>query len=136
MPTCCTRYKCNCAIIALVVSLIAGIITAFLQITAAIALTPVFLWILFGISVAVLLTLVLSASLQSTTGICSNQCAVLNTVLIGILGTILVSLILIAVGITATSIVSAILIGLLLFFFTMELTTLACYIRCAQGCTE
>ena len=37
---------------ALILSLLAGVIGAFLQITAAITLTPVIYWVLFGIAVA------------------------------------------------------------------------------------
>ena len=44
----------DCTGIALIFSIIAAIITAFLQITAVITVTPVFLWVVFGIAVAYL----------------------------------------------------------------------------------
>ncbi len=127
-------YKCSCAIAALVISLIVGVITSFLQITAAITITPVFLWALFGIAVLFLVTLVLSSSQRS--GDCPDQCVILDFVLAGILGTILFALVLLAVGITATSAISAILAGLLLFSFSLALTAQACWIRCSLRCTE
>ena len=136
MSMCSCRYKSNCVIAALIVSLIIGIVTSFLQITAVITITPVFLWVLFGIAVGLLGILLLSSSLQSRAGTCVDQCAILNTVLIGILGTILFAVVLLAVGIVATSVISAILIGLLLFSFSLALTALACYVRCVLNCAE
>ena len=134
MSTCC-RYKCSCTILALIASLVIGIIGAFLQITAVITVTPVILWVLFGIAVALLGLLALSASAGSGKS-CPENCTILNTLLIGALGTVLFSAVLLLVGIVATSVVSAILVGLVLFFFSLALTTLACYIRCLAGCGE
>lgn len=135
MSTCCCRYKCSCTILALIVSLVIGIIGAFLQITAVITVTPVILWVFFGIAAAILGLLVLSTPLRSGRT-CQEGCSILNTLLIGILGTILLSAVLLLVGITATSVVSAILVGLVLFFFALSLTALACYVRCTADCTE
>ena len=132
MSTCC-RYKCSCTLLALIASLVIGIIGAFLQITAVITITPVILWVLFGIAVALLGLLALSTALESGRS-CQESCAILNTLLIGALGTVLFSAVLLLVGIVATSVVSAILVGLVLFFFSLALTTLACYIRCLAGC--
>jgi uncharacterized membrane protein YecN with MAPEG domain len=67
---------------------------------------------------------------------CLEICRIVNTVLVGILGTVLIAAVLLAVGIVATSVISAILVGILLFFFSLILTTLACYIRCVMNCGE
>ena len=135
MSACDCRYKCSCSIVALIASLVIGIIGAFLQITAVITVTPVILWVILGIAVALLGLLVLNAALQSGRT-CSEGCSILNTLLVGALGAILFSAVLLLVGIVATSVVSAILVGLVLFFFSLALTTLACYIRCLTGCVE
>ena len=135
MSMCDCRYKCSCTIGALIASLVIGIIGAFLQITAVITITPVILWVLFGISVAVLGLLLLSTALHTGRS-CPEICSILNVLLIGSLGTILFSAVLLLVGITATSVISAILIGLVLFFFGLTLTTLACYIRCIANCGD
>lgn len=126
--------RCNCAIAAIVVSAIIGVITAFLQITAVITVAPVFLWVALGIAVAYLAVLVISATLARRTSPCDCICDHLNLVLLGILGTIGLSLVLLAVGITATSVISAILVGLLLFFFSLTFTSTACYVRCLTDC--
>jgi len=136
MSMCSCRYKCNCVIAALIVSLIIGIVTAFLQITAVITVTPAFLWVLFGIAVGLLAILLLSSSLQCRIAGCTDQCSILDAVLLGILGTILFAVVLLAVGIVATSVISAILVGLLLFSFSLALTALACYVRCVLNCAE
>lgn len=131
---CSCNRRCSCSIAALAASVIIGILTAFFQITAAITITPVFLWVVFGIAVAYLGILVPAAALTRKTDLCSCSCLTLNTVLIGILGTLLFAVILLAFGITATSIISAILVGLLLFFFSLTFTGLACLIRCLTDC--
>lgn len=136
MSVCGCNYKCNCALAALVVSLILGVIAAFLQITGVITVTMVFLWVLFGIAVGLLGTLVLASAVRERNCGCSERCSTLNTVLAGVLGTILFSVILLAVGITATSVISAILVGLLVFSFSLTMTALACHILCAFNCAE
>lgn len=91
---------------------------------------------LFGIAVGLLGILLLSSSLQGRGGTCMDQCSILDAVLLGILGTILFAVVLLAVGIVATSVASAILVGLLLFSFSLALTALACYVRCVLNCVE
>ena len=120
--------KCNCTIAAIIVSIIVGVITACLQITGAITVAPVFLWVVSGIAVVYLGILVIAAALTDRTGR-DCLCETLNTLLIGILGTILLALILLAAGIVATSVISAILVGLLLLFVTLVITSTACLIR-------
>ena len=58
-----------------------------------------------------------------------NKTYILNTLLAGVLGVILL-----AVGIVATSILSAILVGVLLFFFSLTLTSTACLVRSLADC--
>lgn len=133
LPAC--QYKCSCTAAAFIASLIVGIFAAFLQITAVITITPVFLWVAFGIAV-VYLGLLAAASVITRT-IAPDECRyqALNALLLGILGTVLLSLILLAVGITATSVLSAILVGLLLFFFSLALTGTACFVKCLVNTT-
>lgn len=128
------NYKCSCTVAAVIASVIIGVIAAFLQITAVITVTPVFLWVAFGIAVICLGKLALATALARRVDNDTCACSALNAVLLGILGTILFAVILLAVGITATSVVSAILIGLLLFFFTLMLTATACLIRTQAAC--
>lgn len=128
--------RCTCPIAALIASVIVGVVTAFLQITAVITVAPVFLWVTFGIAVAYLGILTVAAALTRRTAEGNCTCSALRTVLAGILGTVLFAAILLAVGIVATSILSAILVGLLLFFFALTLTGTACFVRAILGCED
>ena len=123
----CCESKRDCVGPAVAVSIILGIIAAFLRITATITVTPAFLWVTFGIAIAYLAVLLATASDRRAT-ICTA--AALPAVLIGILGTVLLSVILLAVTFAATSIVGAILVGLLVLTFSLMLTATACLILC------
>ena len=125
--------KCSCTAAAVIASVIVGVLAAFLQITAVITVTPVFLWVAAGVAAVYLGILVLRA------GCCAGEgrtcaCAALNALLAGVLGTILLALVLLAVGIVATSVLSAILVGLTLFFFALTISATACFVRTAAGC--
>lgn len=124
----------DCALLAAVVSVIVGVVAAFLQITAVITLTPAFLWVALGIAVVYLAVLLVSTALARRAENRPCLCGNLETVLAGILGTILFAVVLLAVGITATSVISAILVGLLAAFVTLIFTGTACLVRCLAAC--
>ncbi len=126
--------RCTCGVAAIVASAILGVLAAFFQITGIIAVATVFLWVAFGIAVGLLAVLTVTAALDRHNGSGECKCDLLNAVLAGILGTILLSLVLLAVGIVATSVVSAILIGILVFFFALTLSAGACYVRELSDC--
>ena len=126
--------KISCPVLALVVSAIIGVLTAFFQITAVITVTPVFLWVVLGIAVVYLGALVVTGGRRGEAGGC--VCRTLGTLLAGILGTALFAVILLAVGIVATSVISAILVGVLVFFLALTLAGSACYVKCLADCGE
>ncbi len=133
-----TNFNCNCRSdctgLAIVAALILGIITAFLQFTAVITLTPAFLWVVFGIAIVYLaIALAVSVGIRSA-GIRDCVCRILPVLLTGILGTILTSLILLAIAFAAGSILGAIIAGALIAFFTLIVTAAACLTKCAAGC--
>lgn len=121
--------KRNCVLWAVIASVLVGIVTAFLQITGIITVTPAFLWVILGVAVVYLGVVLLAAALSDT----SCPSSVINALLAGILGTVLFSVILLAVGVVATSPVSAILAGLALLFFSLTLTSTACYVKCLNN---
>lgn len=118
---------CRCPILAIIASAVVGVVAAFLQILGTITVTPAFLWVALGIAVVYLAVLLVR---RTDVGGCECRCANLATLLAGILGTILFSLVLLAVGVVATSVVSAILVGVLLFFLALTFTAAACAVRC------
>ena len=137
-----TCSNCNCGLrwscvgVAIVASIIIGIITAFLTFAAVITVTPAFLWVVLGIAVVYLaITLVTSVAIRNS-GIRDCVCNILPILLIAILGVILVSIILLGVAFAATSVIGAIVTGLLLTFFSLVVSLVACLVRCVVGCTQ
>lgn len=128
--------KINCTGIAFITSLILGIIAAFLQITAVIAITPVLLQSVIIIALVFLLVILIAVSLMRTSASCRALCSVLSVLLLGILGSILFATILLIIDIAATSIIGAILVGLLVFSFSSFILTTACLIKCTANCNE
>ena len=128
--------RCRCAVLALVLSAIIGVLTAFLQVTGVITVTDTFLWVALGVAVVYLAVLVASTARCGCPDVGRCRCTSLNTALAGILGTALLSLVLLAVGIVATSVVNALLLGALLFFFTLILTSTACYLKAVADCDD
>lgn len=128
------HYQCSCRLLAVIASVIIGVITAFLQITGTVTATPAFLWVVFGVAVAYLGVLVVAAALSGRGDPTGCVCSALNALLIGILGSVLFALALLAVGIVATSVLSAILVGITLFFFALMLTSTACLVRYLVNC--
>lgn len=125
-----TIFGCQraCTSLAVVASILIGVVTAFLRIMAVITVTPAFLWVTLGVAVVWLAGLLFSSLFTSDhNGTCCGAC--LSAILIGILGTILLSIVLLAIPFVATSIFGAVLAGLLLFFFSLTLAASACRIR-------
>ena len=122
----------HCALLAVGASLLIGVIAAFLQITGVITLTPAFLWVTLGIAIG-FLAIALATS-------CCNRCdeacrgSALSALLVGALGSVLLSVILLGVTFAATSVVGALFTGALLFFLALLLSSTACLIRarCVQ----
>lgn len=127
-------FGCNnrwtCPAVAVVVSALIGVVAAFLQITAIITVAPLFIQSVFVVAVLLLATTLLSAAVTKKEVCDTCLCPALKAQLVGILGSVLTSLVLLAVGFAATSIIGAIIIGFLLFFFSLALTSTACVVRC------
>ena len=124
--------RSSCTTIAVIISIAVGIIVAFLRITAAITVTPAFLWTLFGIAVVYLAVLLLTASFTKCCDVqrpcCLNRAI---TVILGaIIATVLFAVVLLAIEFVATSILGAVLTGLLLLSFFLVITETACLVRC------
>ena len=132
-PCNCTN-RCSCILAAIIASVILGVVAAFAQITGVITVAAVFLWAALGFGVVYLAAVLLAVVLTGRSLRSGCACETLDTLLAGILGTVLLSLVLLAVGITATGIVSAILVGLLAAALTLTVTATACFIRSLLDC--
>lgn len=129
-----SESRSDCTGIAVAVSVIIGIITAFLRITAVITLTPAFLWVVFGIAVVYLAVVLVAVALLRQRSSCEGIHCSLWALLAGILGTVLFSVILLAIEFVATSIIGAIITGALLLFFFLIITATACLVRSIANC--
>ena len=136
MLNCNCSCRCSCTIGTIIAAIIVGVLAAFFQLTAAITVTTVFLWVLLGIAVVYLAALVVATALARRSEHNDCRCTSLNTLLVGILGTILFAVVLLGFGIVATSVISAILVGLLLGSFTLTVAASACYVRTLDDCGE
>lgn len=135
-----TNSNCNCRLdcggLAILASIIIGLVTFVLSFTAIIASTPAFLWVLFGIAVVVLALTPVTTAIIRGSGVRGCVCSILPILLTGLLGTILFSVVLLAITFAAGSILGAVFLGLLLGFFTLVITSIACLAKCAAGCRE
>lgn len=124
--------KGTCTTVAVIISAVAGIIAAFLRITAAITVTPAFLWTVFGIAVVYLAVILVSSA---SVNCCDNKfhcCikSIITVLLSAIIATVFFAVVLLAVEFAATSLIGAVITGLLLLSFFLTLTETACLIRC------
>lgn len=122
--------RCVCTIYSIISSIIFGIVAAILRFKGLIAFSPVFLWALFGVSAAVLVVLIAALAYGNQLRECKCKCTILNTLLAGILGTILFSVLLLGIGCIRSIAISAVLGGLLIAFFSLAVTNTACFVKC------
>lgn len=129
---CCCRR--DCVLLSIIAAAVFGVIGAFLQISGLIAVTPAFLWVALGIAVGYLAVLAGGFLLRKCQEPVRCLCRALSTMLVGIWGTQLFAVVLLAVDIAATSVLSAVLVGLLIASLTLALGATACLIRCLADC--
>ncbi len=120
--------KKRCAVLSVIVSAVVGVLVAFLRFAAVIAINPVAYIVAFGIGVLFLAIAYATAALNPGNG-ADGACPTLTALLVGALGTVATSLVLLGVGFTATSTVGALVNGVLGYFFAQTLTAAACRVR-------
>ncbi len=135
MSTSCRCFRPGCTFVAVVVSLIIGVITAFLRITGTITFSTLFLWVLFGVAV-VLLAATLISGTRFREGCCEGLCGIITALLSGVVGTILLAIVFLNLEFAIASVIGAILTGALLFFFFLAVTSAACLVRCFFNCNN
>ncbi len=130
--------KTNCTGLGIIVSLISGIVALVLTLTGIITISTLFAWIAFGIAVGLAIITFLVSAFSNDNEKRERRCVcrALTALQAGLLGTILTSLVLLAVGFVATSIIGAIVYGIFVFFFILIITSLICLTRCLASCGE
>ena len=134
MNICCCKTKCDCTLIAVIASVIAGIIAAFLNFSAVIAVPQPLLWVFFGVALG-LLGIALAAA--PFTCRCENKecfCASVTSFLVGVFGAVAVALVLLLVDLAAGGLVASLVTGLLFGFFALAITSAGCLVRNLLGC--
>lgn len=124
----------DCIGIALILSLVIGVVAAFLQITGTFTLTPIFSIVAFGIAILYLAVILIATSLAQRVSSYNRCCPSLSWLLFAIAGTILSSVVLLLIAFPATSVVGALFVGVLFFFFTLTIASTTCFIRCLADC--
>lgn len=132
----CCESRCRCLFVSVIISVIIGIVAAFLQMSGIITVTSAFLWVLLGVAVVYLGLLVVASALRGFDDECSCLCSVISTLLLGIAATILLSIVLLAVTFEAGSVIGAIFVGLLLLSFSLIITASGCLVRCFLDCCD
>ncbi len=135
MSTSCRACRPGCTFVAVVISLIVGIVTAFLRITGTITLAPTILWTFLAVAVLFLAVTLLSGTLFRE-GCCEGLCTIITALLTGVVGTILLSIVFLNIEFAIASVIGAILTGALLFFFFLTITSVACLVRCFYNCND
>lgn len=126
--------KCSCALLSGVVSLILGVIAAFLQITGTIAIGSMILMAAAIVALVYLGILLLVSAIEQQCQRCSCTCTAVNALLAGALGTILFAVVLLVADVAAASVIGSILTGLLAASFALLVTSSACVIRNLFDC--
>lgn len=133
MSMCNCSCKSRCSVIGIIASVIVGLVAAILRISAVITVTPAFLWVVLGIAVVYLaLSLVFADNIKGINK--SGFCPILSVFFTGILGSILMSVVLLGVTFVATSTIGAILTGALFAFASLIFTQTVCLVKCLVNC--
>ncbi len=136
-----SAYPCSCGQArsggVITASVILGIIATFLRFTATITVGTTFLWAVFTAAVAYLGVALAVTALSGCCGALSRcACPLLTALLVGALGSTLLSVALLVFTFAAASLVGAVLFGVLIFFFTLLLLSTAALARRLSSCEE
>ncbi len=118
--------KNRCTAAAVIAGIFIGVVVALLRLTGQVTIAPVALIVTFGIGVLYLAVALVTAALAGPKP--GEISPALTTLLVGILGTILLSALLLGVTFAATSVVGALLYGALAYFFTQAVAATACWV--------
>lgn len=134
MNLCDCKNNRDCTLVAVVASVIIGVIAAFLNFSMTIAIPAFVYWIFFGVALVFLALSFLVAPFVDSKESKGCLCSALNTFLIGVFGTVLLSLVLVLVDIAAAGLLASVLIGLLFASLALTITSVACLIKCLLNC--
>ncbi|MGM9550994.1 MAG: hypothetical protein ACI3XA_01930 [Clostridia bacterium] len=133
-----TELNCqcpDCTTHSVILSTILGVIAAFLSITCILRLTAPIIFTALIVALLYLPVVLIALSLRT----CSATrcvCRALKAIIIGVLGTVITSLILLTIPCFPIGVIYAIIVGLLTLFFFLMLSSTGCLIRCISNCPD
>ena len=128
------KRSCACTLYSIFSSVIFGIVAVILRLCGLVAFQPAFLWVLLIVSLVYLTVLIAAPAYGNHLREC--KCTILNTLLAGILGTVVFSGLLLGLGCIKWTVLSAVLGGLLIAFFSLMVTNTACFVKCLAFCEK
>lgn len=128
------KCRCVCTVYAILSSILLGIVAALLSICRCIYPKPIFFWVLLGISVLYLAVLMIVSAFKKEERQCPCKSRILNTLLAGILGTVLLCVLLLGIGHGIPYGLEAVLFGVLIAFFSLTVTSTACLVKILAMC--
>ena len=128
------KRRCTCTLYSILSSVILGIVAVILRLCGLVAFQPAFLWVLLVVSLVYLAVLIAAPAYGNHLREC--KCTILNTLLAGILGTVVFSGLLLGLGCIKWTVLSAVLGGLLIAFFSLMVTNTACFVKCLAFCEK
>ncbi len=134
MEICGCRPKCECSVIAAIVSAVVGIAVAFLNFSGTIVVPQVILWVFLGVALGFLAISFLAAAVRRSCEKSGCLCSALTTLFAGVFATVLLSLVLLVFDIVAAGILGSLITGLLFGAFTLTVTSVACIVKTLFGC--
>lgn len=134
LTDCDKKQKCVCTVCSILSGILLGLVAALLGICHCVCFKPIFFWTLLGISVVYLAVLMMASALSKHNRPCKCKCRILNTLLAGVLGTVLFSVLLLGVGSCIPYGLSAVLVGVLIAFFSLTVINTACLVKILAMC--
>lgn len=131
---CNSKRRSACTLCSVLSSVIFGVVAAILRFRGLIAFTPAFFWVLLGASLMILAVLIAVAACGKHCRACKWKGRILNTLLAGILGTVLFSVLLLGIGYIKSTGLSAVLGGVLIAFFSLTVINTACLVKYLSLC--
>ena len=119
-----------CSVFAIIASIVIGAVAAILQGTGVIATVPYYLLGSVVVALAYLAVSLLSVSIKRNIDTCAKT--PLSLLILGALGAVLASGVLLA-ALSAATVLGAIVVGIQVFFVSLMLISLGCYIKCIVG---
>lgn len=134
--SCSSQCRWNCTAIGIIISIVAGIIGAIVLATTTPVIPVAIYWGALVTALVYLAVVLIAVAISRLVGTGSCLCDTLPTVLTGIIGTIILSILVLVINIATITLPLAILIGVLIAFIGILLSGLVCLITCIAGCNS